>query len=108
VTGGEIFQGLKNIADFHPAFDPPPDGFPERFLEIPPDHEHDLLETRPDRVVYGVIDDELTVGSHGLHLLQTAVAAAHSSRHHHQYRPCVILFPPAGHSPILHLWHEKG
>ena len=60
------------------------------------DDEHHRLKAGAAGVVNGIVDDELAVAAHGVHLLEAAVAAAHTRGHDHQngfvhddYSPCV-------------------
>ena len=58
------------------------------------DNKDHRLKACAAGIVKGIIHDHLTVRPHRVDLLHTAVAAAHASRHDHQYRFVHIRFLP--------------
>ena len=81
IAGRQVVELLVGVLDVYELGEPVAYGLVEGLLYLVLDDEHDGVEAGALGVVDGVVDDELAVAAHGVYLLETAVAAAHSGGH---------------------------
>ena len=86
VACGQLFQLLESVFHVHGLGHPVADGGLEGILDLVLDHKDHGLEACAAGIVKGIIHDDLAVGAHRVDLLHAAVTAAHTCRHHDQYR----------------------
>ena len=86
VACGQLFQLLESVFHVHGLGHPVADGGLEGILDLVLDDKDHRLKAGPACIVKGIIHDDLAVGAHRVDLLHTAVTAAHTCRHHDQYR----------------------
>ena len=53
-------------------------GLSERFFNIVPDNEDDLIEAGVQCVIYGVVDDKFTRRANGIHLFESAISTSNA------------------------------
>ncbi len=87
-AGGEIVELLENVCGLDPVLDRPADLLAEGFLDLPADDEDDLVESRPEGVIDGIIDDDLAVRPDGVDLLEAAVPASDAGGHDQECQGC--------------------
>ena len=81
-TGRQVVQVLADIPGLDAFLGMSPDLLAEGCGDLFLDHEDDLAETSPQRVIDGVSDNRLAAGADGIDLLQAAVTAADTGGHH--------------------------
>ena len=86
VAGRQLFQLLESVFHVHGLGHPVADGGLEGLLDLMLDDKDHGLEACAAGVVERIIHDDLSVGAHRVDLLHAAVTAAHTCRHHDQYR----------------------
>ena len=86
VACGQLFQLLESVFHVHGLGHTVADGGLEGILDLVLDHKDHGLKAGPACIVKGIIHDDLAVGAHRVDLLHAAVTAAHTCRHHDQYR----------------------
>ena len=86
VACGQLFQLLESVFHVHGLGHPVADGGLEGLLDLMLDDKDHGLEACAAGVVERIIHDDLSVGAHRVDLLHAAVTAAHTCRHHDQYR----------------------
>ena len=86
VACGQLFQLLESVFHVHGLGHPVADGGLEGILDLVLDDKDHGLEACAAGVVERIIHDDLSVGAHRVDLLHAAVTAAHTCRHHDQYR----------------------
>ena len=86
VACGQLFQLLESVFHVHGLGHPVADGGLEGILDLMLDDKDHGLEACAAGVVERIIHDDLSVGAHRVDLLHAAVTAAHTCRHHDQYR----------------------
>ena len=91
---GQLIQLLEGIFHVHGLGYTLADGCLESILDLMLDNKDHRLKACAAGIVKGIIHDHLTVRPHRVDLLHAAVAAAHASRHDHQYRFVHIRFLP--------------
>ena len=64
-----IREPLIHIADLHVLSDAVPDFLPEKLRVFLPDHKQNLLKTRLQGVVDGIINNQVSPAIHRIHLL---------------------------------------
>ena len=82
----QVIERLIGVIDLHEAARLAADGLLERLVQLGADDEHHALEAGAVRVVDRVIQNDLTVRTDGVDLLEAAVARAHACRHNDQNR----------------------
>ena len=95
----QSIQFLEYVTDIHQLFHTFSDGFPEIFFQVFADDEHYFIESGFDRIMDGIIHDNLSVRSHRFQLLDSfSKTAADSGGHNHQCRifhdatSCIVLY----------------
>ena len=83
VARGQVVLTLEGVLHVHHLRHPVADAGAEIGLDLLLDDEDHGFEPGPAGVVDGVVDDELSVVSHGVQLLEAAVPAAHAGGHDH-------------------------
>ena len=58
------------------------------------DYEYHRFKSCAAGIIHGVVNDQLAVAAHGVDLLQTAVATAHTGSHDDQIRFFLHVVPP--------------
>ena len=91
---GQLVQLLERVFHLHRLGHPLADGCFEGVLDLMLDDKDHRLKACAAGIVKGIVHDDLTIGAHRVDLLHAAVAAAHASRHDHQYRFLHIRFLP--------------
>ena len=91
---GQLIQLLEGVFHVHGLGYTLADGCLESILDLMLDNKDHRLKACAAGIVKGIIHDHLTVRPHRVDLLHAAVAAAHASRHDHQYRFVHIRFLP--------------
>ena len=86
VACGQLFQLLESVFHVHGLGHTVADGGLEGILDLMLDDKDHGLEACAAGVVERIIHDDLSVGAHRVDLLHAAVTAAHTCRHHDQYR----------------------
>ena len=86
VACGQLFQLLESVFHVHGLGHTVADGGLEGLLDLMLDDKDHGLEACAAGVVERIIHDDLSVGAHRVDLLHAAVTAAHTCRHHDQYR----------------------
>ena len=86
VACGQFFQLLESVFHVHGLGHTVADGGLEGLLDLMLDDKDHGLEACAAGVVERIIHDDLSVGAHRVDLLHAAVTAAHTCRHHDQYR----------------------
>ena len=86
VACGQLFQLLESVFHVHGLRHTVADGGLEGLLDLMLDDKDHGLEACAAGVVERIIHDDLSVGAHRVDLLHAAVTAAHTCRHHDQYR----------------------
>ena len=94
---GDVAQVLEGVVHRHAMGgadrrDAVPNGLAELSLDVPADHKNDVVETRLDGVMDGIIHDDVATGIHRLQLLDAA-AKARSDTGGHDEQSCVHTFP---------------
>src|SRR5699024_2109176 len=74
---GDVMQVLENVVHRNPmggtdSSHAVPDGFPERSLDVFTNYKNDMVETRFDGVMDGIIHDDMSAGVHGFQLFNAA------------------------------------
>ena len=80
-AGGQAVQFLEDVGRFDAPLDPAADAPPELRLDVPADDEDDLVESGPQRVVDGIIEEDLAVRPDGVDLLEPAVPGTQAGGH---------------------------
>lgn len=76
---GEVFEGLDGIVeDDATSFPAIADDAAHIGFEVGARDEDDLIEACGEGIADGVVEDELSVGSDGVHLFESAIAGAHT------------------------------
>ncbi len=75
---GKKIKLLKDVVDSDVPFVARANLLPELRLDVAPDNEDNPLKSHPQSVGHRVIEESFPRRPHGVHLLQSAVAAAHS------------------------------
>ena len=86
VACGQLFQLLESVFHVHGLGHTVADGGLEGLFDLMLDDKDHRLEACAAGVVERIIHDDLSVGAHRVDLLHAAVTAAHTCRHHDQYR----------------------
>ena len=92
----QVGQGLIGIAHVHIGFYAAADLCLKIFLNLMLDNEHNGFKPRPAGVKHRVVQNDFSIGANRVHLLQSAVAAAHPCCHNHQnwfLHVYISLFP---------------
>ena len=76
VPGGNLVQFLEGVMYVRARLVFSADAFPKILLDVSADDENDLSETRAERVVNRVVENDFTAGSDLVELFQPAVATA--------------------------------
>ena len=77
---GQVVEPLEGVDHVRALFPASADDLAEVLLDVLADHEDDPPEPGRERRADAVVEDELAARTHGVHLLEAAVAAAHARR----------------------------
>ena len=87
VAFGDGGQLLIGVADFHGGFlQPGANGAQKVFLDGLFDDDDHGVKSRLMGVIDGVVQNGFSLASHGIDLLQSAVAASHAGGHYNENR----------------------
>ncbi len=79
VPGGNLVQFLESVVYVRARLVFSADPFPKITLDVSTDNENDLAESRTERIVNRIVEDDFTAGADFVELFQTAVATTDSS-----------------------------
>lgn len=86
-SGGKFIQLLKYKIHFDlPAETPGSEYFTEFLFEKMTNHEDDLTETGPDRIVNRVVDNRFAVRAYAVHLFERTITRPHPGRQNQKCR----------------------
>ena len=84
VAGGEVVQSLERIPDMHPLADAVAHSLPEIRLHLLLDDKNNGFKPGLPGIIDGIVYDALSMSTHRVHLLQPAIAAAHTRSQNYQ------------------------
>ena len=93
-TVRQIVERLISVVHLHEAARLFADGVLERLVQLGTDDEYHAVKACTVCIVDGIIEQNLSVRTDRVDLLESAVARAHTCRHDHQNRICHSLYPP--------------
>ena len=113
---GQLLQLLEGVLHIHRLSHAVADSCLEGILDLVLDNKDHGLKAGAAGIVKGVVHNDLSVGTHRVDLLHTAVTAAHAGRHDYQYRFIHLHFllylpgVPALYrsEPIIHCFAARG
>ena len=82
----QVIQSLISVLHLDPFSNPAAHQLLEVRLNFSFDHKNHRLKAGPPGIIYGIVNDALAMAAYGIHLFQSAVAAAHTSSQHNQDR----------------------
>ena len=78
VTLGQIIQALECVIYLNLTGKASTDLALKRLLKILTNNEYNLTETGADSIIHGIVENNFTVGTHGVQLFKATVTAAHT------------------------------
>ena len=75
----QVVQGLEGVIHLNLAGKAAADLFLENIFKVTADNEYHFSKTGPDGIINRIVENDFTIGTHRVKLLETAVTATHTS-----------------------------